>query len=218
MLNTNAIQIHGKDITLEGEAFLPDLTEAQRASAVPVILCHPHPQYGGDMHNNVVSALFQEFAIRRVPVIRFNFRGTGRSTGEYAGGIGEIDDVKSVIQEFCMIVKAEHAFVAGYSFGAAIGGAAAAEMDNVIGYAAIAMPFDLFPEHARRMNCAKPKLFVQGTEDDIATYSRFHRNTENLVKPIELRVIAGADHFYARESTEVARYVGVFYSACITRL
>ncbi len=214
MIKTTAIQVPETNIQLESEYFLPDTGGSQLRSQIPAILCHPHPLYGGEMHNNVVSALFHEFQKLNVPVIRFNFRGAGDSTGRHAGGIGEIDDVKTVVEMFCNLTKSDHAFIAGYSFGAAVGATAAAEMTAIIGYAAIAMPFDLFPEYARRMNCTKPKLFVQGTEDNVADYSRFHVNVKKMSKPIEIREIQGADHFYASESQEAAAHVAEFYRIC----
>ncbi len=215
MIKTASIQVPKTDVQLEAEYFLPETSRSPLESIVPVILCHPHPQYGGDMHNNVVSALFQEFKKHEVPVIRFNFRGAGDSTGTHAGGIGEIDDVKAVVKEFCSVAKQNRAFIAGYSFGAAVGGVAAAEMAIVIGYAAIAMPFDLFTEHTRRMNSTKPKLFVQGTEDNVANYSRLHVNANKLSAPIEFREIRGADHFFGGESQHAAGYVWNFYATCL---
>ncbi len=214
MIQTTMIPVPKTEVRLEAEYFLPDTTDSPIKGPIPVILCHPHPLYGGDMHNNVVSALFQEFMKHNVPVIRFNFRGAGESTGAHAGGIGEIDDVQAVIEAFSKIAKQDRAFVAAYSFGAAVGAVAAAEMAMVIGYAAIAMPFDLFPEHARRMNCAKPKLFVQGTEDNIADYSRLHVNAKKLSNPVEFREIRGADHFFGGESQRAAGYVWNFYRTC----
>ncbi len=217
MITTTSIQVPQTDIRLKAEYFLPDASNTSLEASIPVILCHPHPLYGGDMHNNVVSALFQEFKKHNVPVIRFNFRGAGNSTGTHAGGFGEIDDVKVVVEEFCRMVKQNRAFIAAYSFGAAVGAVAAAEMAMVIGYAAIAMPFDMFPEHARRMNCKKPKLFVQGTEDNVANYSRLHVNAKKLSDPVEFREIRGADHFFAGESQRAAGYVWQFYYACLKR-
>ncbi|OLS11956.1 MAG: dienelactone hydrolase [Promethearchaeota archaeon CR_4] len=208
MKQTTTITVPSTTIQLEAEYYLPETQEITRPA---VILCHPHPLYGGDMYNNVVTALFENFRTKGVPVIRFNFRGAGNSTGATTGGLGEIEDVKAVIQAFCNIVDYDCAFVAGYSFGAAIGGVAAAEMRTVIGYAAIAMPFDLFPEHARRMNCEKPKLFVQGMKDNVADFARFKIHAKNLANPLQLREIASADHFFTNESSQAAKYAVDFY-------
>ena len=208
MKQNTKITVPSSSIQLEAEYYLPETQEITRPA---VILCHPHPEYGGDMHNNVVSALFQDYKSRDIPVIRFNFRGTGNSTGTPAGGIGEIEDVKAVVHAFCNITEHDFAFIAGYSFGAAVGGVAAAEMRTVIGYAAIAMPFDLFPEHARRMNCAKPKLFVQGTKDNVADYTRFKENAKKLSGPLQLVEIPGADHFFTNQSPQAAKYAVDFY-------
>src|SRR5512137_1179511 len=115
---------------LEAKYFQP---ESDESPAVCIIVCHPHPTMGGDMDNNVVVAIFNEFVTRQWPVLRFNFRGVGRSGGTFDNGIGEIDDVKAAMQFFSEYVTAPQVFVVGYSFGAAMGGAAAAESPAALG-------------------------------------------------------------------------------------
>src|SRR5271157_368611 len=202
-----SVFVPSSEIELEAEYFLPD---SNKLPQIAVILCHPHPVMGGTMANSVVSALFGEFVTRDIPVIRFNFRGAGRSGGEYDNGIGEVEDVAAVIAEFAKISGSGQMFVAGYSFGAAMGGAAAAETAEVVGYAAIAMPFKMFPHHARRMDCPKPKLFLIGTQDDFTPLAVFYEKIKLLSDPVETSEIEGADHFFSIGSREVAKKTADF--------
>src|SRR5262245_27821409 len=87
-----------------------------------IAICHPHPLRGGDMLNNVVTALAEDFAAVGFTVLRFNFRGVGRSTGQYAEGIGEQEDAKAALTWLSKQpgIDAQRLFLAGYSFGARV--------------------------------------------------------------------------------------------------
>lgn len=100
------------DITLEGQLHLPDTIPASG-----IVVCHPHPQYGGDMQNNVVEALCETAAANGVGALRFNFRGTGRSEGRYDNGIGEQEDVRAALAYLRDVpeVDAARVALAGYS-------------------------------------------------------------------------------------------------------
>src|SRR3712207_4695272 len=87
------LTIPSGDITLEGSLHLPE----GKGPFPAVVVCHPHPQYGGDMHNNVVMALVDGVTRRGVAALRFNFRGVGRSGGTYDGGNGEQGDVQAAL-------------------------------------------------------------------------------------------------------------------------
>ena len=201
------IPVPPTDIELEAEYFLPDSAESPK---IAVVLCHPHPLMGGSMHDVVVTAIFRELSVCGLPVLRFNFRGAGQSGGVHDNGKGEIDDVNAVIASFKEISGALGIFVAGYSFGAAMGCVAAAENPGVLGYAAVAMPFRLFPKHARRIDCSKPKLFVTGTRDNFTELEVFHKMVGSLSDPVETFEIKGADHFFSIGSRDVGKKVADF--------
>lgn len=190
-------------IVLEGELFIPE-----KSSLKPymTVLCHPHPQFGGSMNNNVVNALFRGFQGENIPVLRFNFRGVGRSTGSYSGKGGEIRDVLAAVGDFrTCFPKISNIIVAGYSYGAAMGGVAAAKEDDVVAFIAVAFPFDLFPEEAKLSNSTKPKFFLQGTQDSVANAKTFEAHFDALSPPKEKCWVDGADHFFGgceRELTE----------------
>src|SRR5438093_13728759 len=104
-------------LTLEGALNLPE-----RTPAPGIVVCHPHPMYGGDMHNNVVDAVCQTAAANGIVALRFNFRGAGGSEGIYDNGVGEQDDVGAALAYLRELPEVDGARVAlaGYSFGAAI--------------------------------------------------------------------------------------------------
>jgi len=104
------------DITLEGLLWAPP-----QAPSVGAVLCHPHPLYGGEMRNNVVSALAEALQRAGVATLRFNFRGVGQSGGEHGGGEAEIEDVKAAVTYLLSRQAVKTVAVAGYSFGAIVG-------------------------------------------------------------------------------------------------
>lgn len=98
------------------EAHYTPLAGAERTA----ILCHPHPQYGGSMHDMVLGALEQALIAEGVSCLRFNFRGVGRSAGSYDDGLGEADDLRAVIRFLELNYPTDHLVLAGYSFGGAV--------------------------------------------------------------------------------------------------
>ena len=111
------VMFAGPDGRLEGRYH-----HAKKPNAPVALLLHPHPLHGGTMNNRVVHALYQRFQAMGFSVLRFNFRGVGRSQGRYDGGIGEISDAASAL-DFLQAVNpnAQSLWVAGYSFGAYVG-------------------------------------------------------------------------------------------------
>ena len=110
------VRIPCEDFTLEGKWFCP---EGDGPFPV-VVICHPHPLYGGNLRNNVVRAVYRELARLSVAVLRFNFRGVGTSGGSHSGGVSEVKDVQAAIK-FALSrpeVDPEKLGLAGYSFGA----------------------------------------------------------------------------------------------------
>ena len=111
-----AVSIPGPGITLEGRLSVG-------AAPGGAVITHPHPLFGGDMANNVVLTAVRALAARGMSALRFNFRGVGRSTGTYGGGIEEADDVAAALAFLKSRTPGPH-YVVGYSFGAAVAGRA----------------------------------------------------------------------------------------------
>lgn len=173
------------------------------------VVCHPHPLFGGTLHNKVVFHTMKALNSFGFPVLRFNFRGTGLSQGEHDDGIGEVDDVRAALdwldREFGLPL-----IFAGFSFGAAVGLQAAcpdARVQAAIGLGIPAMPADdRSYDLSFLQSCVKPKLFVSGSRDQFGPLLELERLFESIPQPKKLVLIDGADHFFEgrlRELREV---------------
>jgi alpha/beta superfamily hydrolase len=163
------------------------------------VVCHPHPLYGGTLHNKVVFHAMKALNNFGFPVLRFNFRGTGLSEGEHASGIDEVEDVRAALdwleQEFTVPV-----IFAGFSFGAAVGLRAAYSDDRVRALIALGLPavpvedyvYDFEFLHA----CAKPKLFVSGSRDQFGPLGKLETLVNTFAEPKKLVRIEAGDHFF----------------------
>ena len=132
-----------------------------------VVVCHPHPLGGGTMHNKVVYHAMKAFQSFGLPVLRFNFRGTGLSEGEHDHGRGEQDDVRAALDwldnEFHLPI-----LFAGFSFGSYVGMNVCCEDARVKGIVALGLPVHAEGRDYRYdflSGCGKPKLFISGTRD-----------------------------------------------------
>ena len=184
---------------------LEALLNAGSANAThAALVCHPHPLYGGTLHNKVVFHAMKALNGFGFPVLRFNFRGTGLSAGEHAGGVGEVDDVRAGLdwleREFPLPVV-----FAGFSFGAAVGLRAAyndARVSALIALGLPAVPVQAGGEEARVYNfdflreTTKPKLFVSGSRDQFAPAGKLEALVERFAEPKKLVRIEAGDHFF----------------------
>ncbi|MEJ2008625.1 MAG: alpha/beta hydrolase [Acidobacteriota bacterium] len=157
-------------------------------------MCHPHPLYGGTMHNKVVFRAAKGATHAGIPALRFNFRGVGRSEGKYAGGIGERDDARAVLDYFTKRFPQTPVTLMGFSFGSVVAltvGSADARVNSLVGIGLPANSSDLrFLQEVR-----KPKLLVQGTEDQFGSREKVEKLFSALLEPKRLRFVADADHF-----------------------
>lgn len=210
MLKTEKLFIKNNDIKLEAEYFQSNTNTLESIA----LLVHPHPQFGGNMYNNVVSEVYKTFIQNNVSCLRFNFRGVGRSTGNHTTGKGELNDVKVCIDYLIDEKNYENILICGYSYGAAIGCSAVNHSEKVIGYVAISFPWDFMGLKYKELSqTEKPKFFIQGNRDDIANYDNFEENYSNYSSPKKSRIINGADHFYWGYEEQVAKAVLEFYES-----
>jgi len=171
-------------------------------SAAPThaaLVCHPHPLYGGTLHNKVVFHTMKALNSFGYPVLRFNFRGAGLSQGEHDNGIGEVEDVRACLdwldREFHLPM-----ILAGFSFGAAVGLQAACSDPRV--QAAIGLGIPVVPADERSYSfdflsgCSKPKLFISGARDQFSPALRLREVVNAVPEPKKLVFIEGADHFF----------------------
>jgi len=181
----------------------PDATHA-------AVVCHPHPLYGGTLHNKVVFHTMKALNSFGFPVLRFNFRGTGLSEGEHTGGIGEVEDVRTALdwieREFTLPV-----IFAGFSFGAAVGLRAAYADDRVPALIALGLP--AVPVENRVYDfeflraCTKPKLFVSGSRDQFGPAGKLEALVDTFAEPKKLVRIEAGDHFFEGRLREMRETV-----------
>ncbi len=175
----------------------PDATHAG-------IVCHPHPLGGGTMHNKVVFHAMKALNSFGYPVLRFNFRGTGLSTGSHDEGRGEIADVEAALAW----LKREYGLpiiFAGFSFGAATGLRAACPDPDVKALISIGTPVEAegrVYSFSFLRDCAKPKLFVSGDRDHYGPHTQLEALVAQAADPKELVFVPG-DHFFQGHLSEM---------------
>ncbi|MFX0038625.1 MAG: alpha/beta hydrolase [Promethearchaeota archaeon] len=208
MVEKEKLFIKNNKIKLEAEYFLSKTNVKNPL----VLICHPHPQYGGNMYNNVVSGVFNKLIENDISCLRFNFRGVGRSTGSHSDGTGELEDVQKCIDFLIYEKNHEKIIICGYSYGAAIGSSAINYSDKIIGYISISFPWDFVDSKYKKLSQSdKPKLFIQGDKDTVARYETFEKNFNYYMKPKVKKIIAGSDHFYWGYELQIATEILEFY-------
>jgi uncharacterized protein len=163
------------------------------------LVCHPHPVYGGTMHNKVVFHAMKALNSFGFPVLRFNFRGFGLSEGEHAHGEGEAEDVRAALdwleREFPLPL-----IFAGFSFGAAVGLRVACPDDRVNAVMGLGLPVQPVDNRTYDLDflqsCSKPKLFVSGSRDQYGPRAKVEALVNSLPEPKKLVIIDSADHFF----------------------
>ena len=195
---------HLGTFTFEGTAgpiealYKPGSASPARAA----VLSHPHPQFGGTMHNKVVFRAAKAFERLGYPTLRYNFRGVGRSRGSFDEGVGEAADVRAALDW----MEGEHPDLAlvhcGFSFGNAVGTPVAAEDVRVDRLVCLGTPTASF-RFDRLADVTKPKLFVQGEHDEHGPLDALRQGLARVAQPWRLVVVKGGDHFFAGHLDEL---------------
>lgn len=173
------------------------------------LVCHPHPLGGGTMHNKVVFKVAQALQHLGMPALRFNFRGVGHSTGTYDEGRGEMDDVRYALEFLSRRYPGLPVILAGFSFGAYVGLRVAAIDDRVQAMIGLGVPARMFDGNYLE-NCHKPKLIIQGTQDELAPYDLTLKWFDHLPAPKTMIAVEGADHFFQGRLDEVQVIIANF--------
>lgn len=162
------------------------------------LVCHPHPQYGGTMHNKVVFQTMKAISSFGIPVLRFNFRGTGLSSGTHDFGRGEQDDVRAALawlrQNFQLPI-----LFAGFSFGASVGLRACCDDADVKALISVGTPIvadDRQYTYEFLADCPQPKLFVSGALDQYGPTDELRKVVQQVAEPRQLVLIDVVDHFF----------------------
>ena len=163
------------------------------------VVCHPHPSFGGTLHNKVVFHTMKALNSFGFPVLRFNFRSAGLSQGEHDHGQREVDDVRAALDWLDKEFRLPMIF-AGFSFGAAVGLQAACPDTRVKAMIAVGTPVAAIDNRSYDFkflqSCTKPKLFVSGARDQFGPRAELERLATLVSEPRKLVLIEGADHFF----------------------
>ena len=184
---------------------------AEQTPLGSVVVCHPHPQHGGTMHNKVAHTLARAFVRMGFAALRFNFRGTEESEGVYDAGDGELADALAAIEWMHARFPEKALWVAGFSFGAAIAvkAAVAIEVDGLISVAPAISRFasglDTQP------TC--PWLIVQGDQDELVDVDETVTWVDGLEPGPELLIIPDGEHFFHGRLVELREAVMTFVSS-----
>ena len=175
-----------------------------------VVVCHPHPQHGGTMHNKVAHTLARAFVRMGFAALRFNFRGAEESEGDFDNAVGELDDALAAIEWMRRKYPQMPLWVAGFSFGAAIAVKAAVvtEFDGLISVAPAISRFA--PGLESQPTC--PWLIVQGDKDELVDIEETVEWVDGLEPGPELLIISDGEHFFHGRLVELREAVTEFVS------
>jgi alpha/beta superfamily hydrolase len=200
-------QVFHRKFLLEGSAGRLEAMLWTTAAASPGnlvgLVCHPHPLFGGTMHNKVVYQAAKALHRKGMPVLRFNFRGVGLSEGEHNRGRGEQDDVRTALDYLAKEFPARPILLAGFSFGSWVGLRVVCEDPRVTSLIGLGIPVNK-SDLSYLASCAKPRLFIQGENDEFGPRVNVEEFVATLPEPKRLVVVPGVDHFFTGKLPEVA--------------
>jgi len=173
-----------------------------------VVITHPHPQYGGSMHNNVVESLVKAYKRANFTTLRFNFRGVGGSAGFYDEGRGEQLDVQGAAAYLEGLGLTAIQLV-GYSFGAWVNALAIHKMHGVAAMIMVSPPVN-FIDFSFLSHTPQLQLIITGAQDDMAPPHMIQEMLPGWNENAAFRIIQGADHFYGGKTGEIESIVDAF--------
>ncbi|MBM3515739.1 MAG: alpha/beta hydrolase [Alphaproteobacteria bacterium] len=180
------------------------------------LILHPHPQHGGTMNNKVVYNLYYSFVNKGFSVLRFNFRGVGRSQGEFDNGMGELSDAASALDWMQTVnPSAPACWVAGFSFGAWIGMQLLMRRPEIEGFVSVAPPANMY-DFSFLAPCPSSGIIVQGTDDDVVPESSVEKFVNKLKMQknisIDYSLVKGANHFFKDHLEQLTKVVEGYLS------
>jgi alpha/beta superfamily hydrolase len=199
------LRIPAGDVELQAR-----LHEPEKEMRGSVVLCHPHPLYGGTMDNRVVYRAARSVAGEGFAALRFNFRGVGKSTGRYDYGLGEQEDVAAAVDWIEREYPGKPLAVLGYSFGAWVGLQVGCRDPRIRALVGIGLPlnlynFDYLVDYPRR------SLYIVGTRDEFCSLQNLEDFERRLPANSRVNRIQGADHLFLERIEEMEAAVGNFF-------
>jgi alpha/beta superfamily hydrolase len=214
------IMIAGSAGRLEGR-----YTHAKTAGAPVALLLQPNPQRGGTMNNKIIYSMYQTFVANGFSTLRFNFRGVGRSQGEFGHGEGELSDAASALDWLQNVNPTASAiWVGGFSFGAWIGMQLLMRRPEIHSYVSIAPPANIY-DFNFLAPCPNEGLIIQGDKDQVVNIESVQKLVDKLKdqrgpEGVDYRVIEGAGHFFNNEgeTEKMISHVGDYIARAAGRL
>jgi uncharacterized protein len=184
---------------------------AKRDDAPVALILHPHPQHGGTMNNKVVYSLYHSFSRRGFSTLRFNFRGVGRSQGEFDSGLGELSDAAAALDWMQgHNPNASGCWIAGFSFGAWIAMQLMMRRPEINSFIAVAPPASIH-DFSFLAPCPASGLMIHGDSDDIIPEDSVAKLADKLGKQknitIDYNVVKGCDHFFRDHMDTMEKHV-----------
>jgi uncharacterized protein len=170
------------------------------------LVCHPHPLFGGTMHNKVVYQTAKSLDALGLAVLRFNFRGAGMSEGKHDRGEGELGDVRAALDFLAGEFPGVPLLLAGFSFGCCVGLRVACGDERVAEVIGLGSPVNN-TDFSFLRNCTKPKLFVHGSEDQFGATEKVEALVASLPGEKRLVIVPHADHFFAGKLDQLDRAI-----------
>jgi alpha/beta superfamily hydrolase len=186
-------------------------------SPLVAVVCHPHPLFGGTMHNKVVYQTAKALDALGVPVLRFNFRGAGLSAGVHDRGAGEQGDVRAALDFLASKFPGVPLLLAGFSFGASVGLRVGCEDPRVSHLIGLGIPVNS-TDFSFLRECNKPKLFVHGSNDEFGAIEKVKALIPTLTGDNQLVVVEGVDHFFVGKLDQLARAINAWLTDEVFRL
>jgi alpha/beta superfamily hydrolase len=175
---------------------------SQARPLLAALVCHPHPLFGGTMHNKVVYQTAKSLDAFGLPVLRFNFRSAGMSAGTHDRGRGELGDVGAALDFLAGEFAGVALLVAGFSFGCWVGSRAGCADQRVKELIGLGTPVN-DSDFSFLRNCEKPKLFVHGAHDEYGEVGKVTALVQSLPGENSLVVVATANHFFVGKLDQV---------------
>ena len=189
------VNFNGPDGRLEGRYHPSNKPQAPLA-----LLLHPHPQHGGTMNNKIIYKLYQTFTKRGFSTLRFNFRGVGRSQGQFDNGQGELSDAASALDWMqTQNPNTRSCWIAGFSFGASVAMQLMMRRPEIDGFISIAPPASQH-DFSFLAPCPASGMIIHGDKDEVVPQSSVDKLAQKLQKQknikIDYRIVEGSDHFF----------------------
>jgi len=189
------IIFNGPDGRLEGRYH-----HGTEPNAPIALVLHPHPQHGGTMNNKIVYRIYQVFQNRGFSVLRFNFRGVGRSQGAFDHGAGELNDAAAALDWMQTVNPNAHTcWVAGFSFGAWISMQLLMRRPEISGFISVAPPANMY-DFSFLAPCPSSGIIIEGNRDTIATPEAVAKLADKLRAQkqitVDYTVVDSADHYF----------------------